>query len=577
MKEKIIWLAGQCKIIFATCLFYFVSSIPFIDFMRLSATTEVRPYCVLPFLMSLVYGLPGALGTAIGNIFSDMYYGGMDYKIYILGFSFQLIYGYGGAWVWNYLRRNDSDKFKLDKVKKLAQYLILIFFDSLIIAVMVWITLHQCYNLDFYGIGFVSTFLNHIIFFVILGIPFFTTYSSIRQKKIIKKYKTTNSYLFSINEKFILFLLLISSIIAIFFSICAYIFFSSYEIYDTTTKWSYVYFISGAALYICLWPSLIILYFVEEYISKPLEEMSLIGINFGSKNSISEETSSIKETVKHYIKYNSEIGALARSFDNLSDKIDEYIIKLTNISKEKERVSTELKIASEIQQGALPEPIQFDQIELYALMDPALEVAGDFYDYFKIDDHKFGFVIADVSGKGVPSSLFMMISKIIIKNYLLSCSTPGEALTKANSELYHNNKAEMFVTVFCGILDLDSGVLQYTSAGHDHPIISRKGENFTIMDNRTGFVLGALDDITYKDNELHLDHGDVFFVYTDGIPEAANTSHEQYGFDRMLEVMNSKKDQNITEICTALLNSIDEFQGEGNQFDDITVLAFRRN
>ena len=97
------------------------------------------------------------------------------------------------------------------------------------------------------------------------------------------------------------------------------------------------------------------------------------------------------------------------------------------------------------------------------------------------------------------------------------------------------------------------------------------------MDNRTGFVLGALDDITYKDSELHLDHGDVFFVYTDGIPEAANTSHEQYGFDRMLEVMNSKKDQNITEICTALLNSIDEFQGEGNQFDDITVLAFRRN
>ena len=317
MKEKIAGLGSKIIIIAVTALIYFLSSIPFIEYLRLSETTEVRPYCVLPFLLSLVFGLPGALGTAIGNIFSDMYYGGMDYKIYTLGFSFQLIYGYGGALVWKYLRRNDSNIFRLDTVRKLAQYLILVLFDSVIISVMVWLTLHICYNLDFYGIGFVSTFLNHLIFFVLLGIPFFTAYSRYLQKKEMNEKGVKATYLFSLNEKFILYLLLISSITALIISAFALMFFRSYAMYDNTVMWSYVFLVSGSTLYLFLWPGLFLLYFVEAYISKPLEEMALIGNNFGRKDNIQEEVAEIKATVGQYEKYHSEVGALARSFNTL--------------------------------------------------------------------------------------------------------------------------------------------------------------------------------------------------------------------------------------------------------------------
>lgn len=576
MTEKTNWLRKQLTIIFASGLFYFAMSVPFIDFLRLSETTEVRPYCVLPFLLSLVYGFPGALGTAIGNIFSDMYYGGMDYKIYILGFSFQLIYGYGGAMLWKYLRRRDKNLFRMDTVKKLSQYLILVLGDSLLISVMVWWTLNRFYNLPFYGIGFVSTFLNHIIYFVLLGIPFLIGYSAHIQKKELRRQNRLHTYIFSINEKFILFLVLLASITGVIIGFFAFVFFRAYDIYDSTLLWGYVFLISGSAIYICLWPGLLLLHFVEKYVASPLERMARIGNNFGLKENIQDEVSDIKSVVGRYCDYPSETGALARSFNTFADKIDEYVVRLTNVSKDRERVSTQLKIARDIQQGVLPAHVDFPEIDLYADMKPALEVAGDFYDYFKIDEHRFGFVIADVSGKGIPSSLFMMASKIIIKKNMLSNMSPGQALTLSNRELCRNNRAEMFVTVFCGILDFDTGLLKYASAGHDHPILASAGREFRMMQNKTGFVLGAMEEISYRDDELVLEKGDTFFIYTDGIPEATDSTKEQFGFDRTIDVLNRNRDRSVSEMCEALLASIDEFKGEADRFDDITVMAFRR-
>ena len=207
-------LRHKIAVVFSCSLFYFAVSIPFIDYLRLSPTTEVRPYCVLPFILSLVYGFPGVLGTALGNIFSDIYYGGMDIRIMTMGACFQIIYGYGGALMWKYLRRRSNNIFRLDKIHKITQYLLLVVLLSLIVTFMVWLTLHFYYGLNVFGVGFNNTLMNHMIFFVVLGIPFFVGYSYHLQKKKLSLQPTdmSNAYLFSLNEKFILFFVMISEI-----------------------------------------------------------------------------------------------------------------------------------------------------------------------------------------------------------------------------------------------------------------------------------------------------------------------------------------------------------------------------
>ena len=571
-------LRHQLLVIFACGLFYFSLSLPFIDFFRLSETTEVRPYCVLPFFLSLIFGLPGAIGTAIGNIFSDMYYGGMDYKIFILGFSFQIIYGYGGARLWKFMRRRENNIFRLDKVSKIAQYLLIILLMSTVITVMVWTTLNRLYDLPFFGLGFLSTLLNHLIFFVIIGIPFFVGYSCYLQKNNLAAHPADGkTYLFSLTEKFILFFLLISLIISLIVSAGSYVFFTSYNLYDQTTMWSYIYIISGIVLYVCLWPTLIVLRNVENQISSPIEDLAAIGRDFGELNNIGDEINRINSVTGQYVVFNSEVGTLAKSFQTLSHKLEEYIMKLTAISQEQTRVATQLNIAREIQNGVFPEPQKFREVDFYAATRPALQVGGDFYDYFRIGENKVGFVIADVSGKGIPASLFMMVSKIIIQKNLEDGLTPGQALTKSNNEICRNNRADMFVTVFCARLDLTTGILEYSSAGHDHPIVSVNNEDFTILENKTGFVLGEIEDVRYTDAALALNPGDIVFVYTDGIPEAVNENNEQFGFERTVLSLNDSRGKSMKDLCETLVKSIDAFRGDAKQFDDITMLAIRKN
>ncbi|WP_019001753.1 PP2C family protein-serine/threonine phosphatase [Succinimonas amylolytica] len=578
MKIDFKWLRHQLLVVFACGLFYFALSVPFIDFLRLSETTEVRPYCVLPFFLSVVYGLPGAIGTAIGNVFSDMYYGGMDYRIYFLGFNFQLIYGYGGSCLWKYLRRRDSNIFRLDKVSKIAQYLLIILLMSIVITVMVWATLYSFYSLPFFGVGFLSTLLNHLIFFIVPGIPFFVIYSYYLQKNNpAARPADGKTYLFTLTEKFILFFLLISLIISLIVSAGAYIFFTSYNLYDQTTMWSYIYIISGITLYVCLWPTLIVLRNVENQISSPIEDMAAIGRHFGELNDIGAEIKMIKSVTEQYVVFNSEVGTMAKSFQTMSHKIEEYILKLTTISKEQTRVATQLNIARDIQNGVFPDPLTFPEADFHAAIRPALQVGGDFYDYFRIGENKVGFVIADVSGKGIPASLFMMISKIIIQQNLENGLTPGQALTKSNNEICRNNRADMFVTVFCARLDLKTGVLEYSSAGHDHPIVSINNGDFTILQNKTGFVLGEIEDVSYTDAALQLNRGDIVFVYTDGVPEAVNNDNEQFGFERMVSSLNASRDKSMKELCENMGKAIDDFSGEAQQFDDITMLAIRKN
>ena len=263
-------------------------------------------------------------------------------------------------------------------------------------------------------------------------------------------------------------------------------------------------------------------------------------------------------------------------FTKLSGDINATVTALRGyIDAAENRIEEELKLAAAIQDAALPKNfnLPYESIELYALMTPARQVGGDFYDFFFIRPEEIALVIADVSGKGVPASLFMMRSKTAIKNYARSGLGPAKLLESVNNALCEGNDTDMFVTVWLGILDLRTGLMRCANAGHEYPVLMRAGGDYELVKDRHGLVLAEFEDIPMKEYEIQLNSGDRLFVYTDGVPEAINTDREQYGTARMTEKLNSLKNSSQQEMLTGMLEDIRQFAGAEEQFDDITMLG----
>ena len=248
-------------------------------------------------------------------------------------------------------------------------------------------------------------------------------------------------------------------------------------------------------------------------------------------------------------------------------------------AKKTSRIETELDLATKIQNSMLPCIFpafpEHENIELRAVYHPAKEVGGDFYDYFVIDKTHVGVVIADVSGKGVGAALFMTISKTVLKNQLQLGISPAEALGNANFQLCENNDAGLFVTCWAGVYDTETGVMTFVNAGHNPPVVMRNGETPEFIKQRSGFVLAGLDGYPYKQEEIVLKPGDEMFFYTDGVTEATNSDKQLYGDDRLLICLGNCQNQTIQEQLDSLKKDIDEFVGEAEQFDDITIMAFK--
>ena len=248
-------------------------------------------------------------------------------------------------------------------------------------------------------------------------------------------------------------------------------------------------------------------------------------------------------------------------------------------AKKSARIETELDLATKIQTSMLPCILpafpDHENIKLRAVYHPAKEVGGDFYDYFKIDDKRVGVVIADVSGKGVGAALFMTISKTVLKNQLQLGLSPAEALTNANFQLCENNDAGLFVTCWAGVYDTETGVLTYVNAGHNPPVVLRKGEKAEFLKQRRGFVLAGMDGYQYKQEEIQLAVGDEMFYYTDGVTEATNAENKLYGEARLLECLDQCSENEVADQLAALKEDIDSFVNGAEQFDDITIMAMR--
>lgn len=273
-----------------------------------------------------------------------------------------------------------------------------------------------------------------------------------------------------------------------------------------------------------------------------------------------------------------EVGELAQTFNDMLSDLQLYIKNLSEVTAEKERIGAELDVATNIQASMLPCIFpafpEHKEIDIYASMDPAKEVGGDFYDFFLVGKDHLALVMADVSGKGVPAALFMVIAKTLIKNRAQLGEEPAVVLERVNNQLCENNEADMFVTVWLGIYELSTGRLTYTNAGHECPAVMRAGGSYELIRESHDFVVGAMEGMPYTRHEITLYPGDKLFLYTDGVPEATNAQEELFGEDRMLTALNRCPDITPKQTLAEVKKDIDEFVGEAPQFDDLTMLVF---
>jgi serine phosphatase RsbU (regulator of sigma subunit) len=244
---------------------------------------------------------------------------------------------------------------------------------------------------------------------------------------------------------------------------------------------------------------------------------------------------------------------------------------------ESSRLETELSLATRIQADMLPNIFpafpERKEFDIYASMDPAKEVGGDFYDFFFVDDDHLGIVMADVSGKGVPAALFMMISKILAQNYAMTGRGPKETLEAVNAQICANNREEMFVTIWLGLLDLNTGQLIAANAGHEYPVLKPADGSFELVKDKHGFVVGGMPGVKYREYELQLAPGAKLFLYTDGVAEATNADNELFGTDRMIEALRAAEAEEPKKIVEAVDYAVAEFVKDAPQFDDLTMLC----
>ena len=272
-----------------------------------------------------------------------------------------------------------------------------------------------------------------------------------------------------------------------------------------------------------------------------------------------------------------EIEELSLAMKDMENGLIEYEQNLQKITAERERIQTELDLATRIQRDMLPmvfppfpERTEFD---LYATMDPAKEVGGDFYDFFLIDDDHLGFIIADVSGKGIPAALFMMVSKTILNDLAMGGMSPSQVLQTANDSICTRNKEEMFVTVWFGILEISTGIIKCANAGHEKPMVIKADGEVVLINEKPNFVIGGMEGMKYREYEIALNPGDKIFLYTDGVAEATDSDNNLFGIDRTIDALKENTSADSKEVLKNVRAAVDRFVGEAEQFDDLTMLC----
>ncbi|MBQ8306083.1 MAG: SpoIIE family protein phosphatase [Blautia sp.] len=434
-----------------------------------------------------------------------------------------------------------------------------------------------------------TQYLNAVL---IVGIPVVVVVSVIRNRTV------------TINERMVLAFLLIGVIASV---IGAYLLYRTsyyldpdlFQEYDVIVKqsatewsedsiisleryfsfWNWYYVMLAVMLNALLLIEMLFMRSIEKKVTKPILHLSDVLEQYTAHEEGSLDPGTVTARCKPYRYGYGEVSNLTRTCVGLVQEVENYTENLKTVTAEKERIGAELDVASKIQRDMLPGVFppfpDREEIDLYASMTPAKEVGGDFYDFYFIDQDHLALTIADVSGKGVPASLFMVISKTLLKNHAQSGGSPKEILTYVNHLLRQNNDSFMFCTAWLGILELSSGRLLAANAGHEYPVIRRKNGVFELLMDEHDPALGVLDGLRYHEYELLLEPGDCLFQYTDGVTEATDADLAQFGEERIVQILNENPDAGAEEQIRRLHDAIHAFVKDAPQFDDITMLAFR--
>ena len=314
---------------------------------------------------------------------------------------------------------------------------------------------------------------------------------------------------------------------------------------------------------------LVVIVYIARSITRPLSVLAGVTENIAT----GDLDISIPE-----IETGDEVGKLARSFDYMKQSLKQYIADLTETTAVKERIESELQIAHDIQMGILPKTFpEMPEFDLHAALEPAREVGGDLYDFFFLDDENLCFNVGDVSGKGVPASLFMAVTKTLIKTRAARGMMPETILNQVNRDLSTDNPSLLFVTLFLGILNIKNGTIEYCNGGHNPPYIIRANGTIEALNVPGGMALGVMEDFSFRSQQIVLHKGDTIFIYSDGVTEAMNSKYELFSEERLTDELGRLKDLAVGDILTGVMKKIREFAQDEPQADDITMMVIKYN
>ncbi len=319
----------------------------------------------------------------------------------------------------------------------------------------------------------------------------------------------------------------------------------------------------------------------RKYIITPIAGMASSASHFVEQTQTVESPSDITYDVIE-VKQDTEIRDLSEELSHMMGSTKAYMIDLKQVTAEKERISAELSVATQIQADMLPRTFPAypnrKEFSVFASMDPAKEVGGDFYDFFFTDDDHFAMVMADVSGKGVPAALFMVIAKALIKSnaqQLGANASPAKILYEVNNQLCEGNDAELFVTVWLAIIEISTGKGLAANAGHEHPALCRKGGEYELVVYRHSPAVAAMEGMKFREHEFQMNPGDSLYIYTDGVAEATDAQNNMYGTERMVKSLNKDPQADASTLLKTVREDVDNFVSGASQFDDLTMLCFK--
>lgn len=563
--EKLNW-KKRLQFFILSGVIFLIITIPFQQLFPLMHVAEIRPSAIIPPFFGMIYGFWGALGCAVAKMISDMILG-YSLLMCICSFPIQFLVGIIPYLLWYKISVGEEEKPsfpKMDTTAHVLKYMFIIFLDSVLVTLLLGIQMKAFGIEEVFSRATLVMFLNNLDFCYVIGLPLFSLVAVKRERRL------------SLNEQLILIFLLLAIVAAFLTGLASW-----REAVSVSTKISYLWkrICRDVATTINVFfiVEIAFLFYMERRITVPIEKLAHIANNYVRPGGEKLNSKDFKDACEPYVNDNMEIGNLAKSYVHMVTDLDVYMEHLTKVTAEKERIGAELDVATHIQASMLPGVFPAfpdrNEFDVYATMNPAKEVGGDFYDFFMVDDTHLAVVMADVSGKGVPAALFMVIGKTLIKDHTRPGESLGDVFTDVNNLLCDSNSEGMFITAFEAVIDLVTGELRYVNAGHEIPYICRKNDNFEPYKVKAGFVLAGMEQMKYSEGSVQLEEGDKLFLYTDGVPEATNANNELYGNNRLCQCLNENKDTTPEELLKRVKGDVDMFVGDVPQFDDITMLC----